>query len=79
MIIIFYIIFILFIYFIRYILVLKKLDKLSEEMNSRDELYINNFIALKKAQKSNFIPKNKPFPKKTNDEGKQSSSKFLTL
>lgn len=54
--------------------VLKKLDKISDEMNSRDRLYMNRFTSLEKAQRLSFIPKNKPFPRKANDEGKQSSS-----
>jgi len=50
---------------------LKKLDKLSKDRNARDRLYMNKFTALEKDQNSTFIPKNKPFVNKANDQGKQ--------
>jgi len=44
--------------------ILKKMEKISEEVNSRDRLHLNKITALERAQKSSYIPKGKPFPKK---------------
>lgn len=53
---------------------LKKMDKLNEEMNSRDRIYMNKLTALERAQKSSYIPKGKPLPGRKNEEDKPSSS-----
>lgn len=42
-------------------------------MNSRDRLYVNKLTALERAQKSRYIPKGRPFPKKQNEEDKPRS------
>lgn len=54
--------------------ILKKMDKLSEEFHSWDRTVMNKITALEKAQKSNFVPKGKSFPRKQSDEEKPSSS-----
>jgi len=54
--------------------ILKRMEKLSEEFHSRDRVVMNKVTALKKAQKSSYIPRAKPFPKKQSDEEKPSSS-----
>jgi len=54
--------------------ILKKMEKLSEEVNSRNRLYMNKITTLERPQKSSYISKEKPFPKKQNEEVKPSSS-----
>lgn len=53
------------------VMALKKIDKLFEDLNISDMLYMNKFTTSEESQKSNFVPKNKPFVKKPNEEGKQ--------
>lgn len=54
--------------------ILKKMERLGEEVNSHHRVIMNKITALERAQKSSYIPKRKPFPKKQNEEDKPSSS-----
>ena len=56
------------------LVLLKEMEKLYEEMNSQDRLYMSKFTTLERAQKSCYIPKGKPFPRKQNEEVKPNSS-----
>lgn len=46
------------------------MESLSEEFNSCDKVIMNKITALKRAQKSGYIPKAKPFLKNKNEEYK---------
>lgn len=51
--------------------VLKKINKIFDDMNVRDWMYMNKFNALEKGKRSTFLSNNKSFVKKHNEEGKQ--------
>jgi len=56
--------------------ILKKMEMFTEEANARDRVIMNKITALEKAQKSSYIPKGRPFPKKQSEEDRSSSSQI---
>ena len=52
------------------------MEKLTEEANARDRVIMNKINALERAQKSSYIPKGKPFPKKQSEEVRSNSSQI---
>lgn len=56
--------------------ILKKMEKFTKEANSRDRFIMNKITALERAQKSSYVRKGKPFPKKKNKEDRPNLSQF---
>lgn len=56
--------------------ILKRMENFTKEANVHDRVIMDEIIALERAQKSSYISKGKPFPKKQSEEVRPNSSKF---
>lgn len=57
--------------------ILKKIDRSFEEANKRETIIMNKLTTLERAQKSSYIPKGTPFPRKKSEEDRLTCSQFL--